>query len=390
MNLFEKEKKYFIQTYSRIPIEIESGKGIYLYDKNGKKYSDFFSGLGVNTLGYAHPRIIEAVSKQVSLFAHLSNNFITDIQIEFTKKLLYYSKMSKAFLTNSGTESIEGAIKLIRKKFGPDKIIISLTNSFHGRTYGSMTLTGRDKYRKGFEPLLPNIAQSDFNDINKITELVNENTAAIFLEFIQGEGGINEVSIDFVNKIDELRSKYKFLIVADAIQDGLGRSGKPFAHEYYNFKPDIIVTAKAIGGGLPLGALLVNEQLVDVFEKGKHGTTFGGNPVSCASGLVVLEEVFENGLMENALELGKYFKDELIKIQEINPSLIKEIRGKGLMLGIELSFPCNKFVTSMRERGFLINCTNENVVRLLPPLIINKDEINSFLETLRICIKNYE
>lgn len=390
MNLFEKEKKYFLQTYSRIPIEIKSGKGIYLIDKNGKKYSDFFSGLGVNALGYAHPRIIEAVSKQISLFAHLSNNFITDIQNEFTEKLLFYSKMSKAFLTNSGTESIEGALKLIRKKFGPDKKIFSLSNSFHGRTYGSMTLTGRDKYRKGFEPLLPNIRQLDFNNVDELTNSIDENTAAIFLEFIQGEGGINEVSIDYINKLEELRRKYEFLVVADAIQDGIGRSGKLFVHEYYNFKPDIIITAKAIGGGLPLGAFLVNEQLINVFETGKHGTTFGGNPVSCASGKVVLEEVFENGLMENALELGKYFKDELIKIQKIYPSLIKEIRGKGLMIGIELSFPCNKFVTLMRENGFLINCTNENVLRLLPPLIITQNEINSFLETFGICIKNYE
>ncbi len=266
-SIFDKEKELFVHTYNRIPLEIERGEGIYLIDKSGEKYMDFFSGLAVNALGYAHPKIVAAVSKQISKFGHLSNNFITDIQIEFTELLLKYSGMSKVFLTNSGTESIEGALKLIRMKFGPNKKIYALTDSFHGRTYGAMTLTGREKYRKGFEPFLPNISHIIFNSIEDLNLNVDENTAAVFLEFIQGEGGINVVSEEFAKRLVELREKYGFAIVSDAIQCGIGRTGKPFSHNHLGVVPDIIVTAKAIGGGLPLGAFLVSEKYADVFQK---------------------------------------------------------------------------------------------------------------------------
>ena len=289
-NIFEKEKEFFIHTYNRIPVEIKSGQGVHLIDKNGNRYLDFFSGLGVNALGYAHPKIVKAVSEQIAKFAHLSNNYITDIQIEFAELLLKNSKMSKVFLSNSGTEAIEGAIKLIRKKYGPDKKIYSLTNSFHGRTYGAMSLTARSKYRKGFEPLLPNIEQINFNDVNDLQNKIDKNTAGIFIEFIQGEGGINVVSQEFADKLKELRNKFDLLIVADGIQCGIGRTGLPFSHNHLNINPDIIVSAKAIGGGLPLGAILISSELEDVFEVGKHGTTFGGNPVSCAAGKVVLKK----------------------------------------------------------------------------------------------------
>ncbi len=388
MNIFDREKLFFLPTYNRIPIEIKSGEGIYLIDKNGDKYLDFFSGLGVNALGYAHPEIIKAVTKQVALFGHLSNNYITDIQIDFTEKLLYYSNMSKAFLTNSGTEAVEGVIKLIRKKYGPNKTIFSLSNSFHGRTYGAMSLTAREKYRKGFEPLLPNIKQINFNDVESLSKSVNEDTAAIFIEFIQGEGGINEVSSEFVNRLESLRRKYDFIIVADAIQDGIGRTGKPFTHNYFDFIPDIIVVAKAVGGGLPLGAFLVSENLTSILETGKHGTTFGGNPIACAAGKIVLEEVFEKGLMVNAYLSGNYFKKELEKLQQNFPEVIREIRGKGLMLGIDLRSEGNTFVSRMREKGILINCTNETVLRLLPPMIITLEHIEHFLTIFKEILQN--
>ncbi len=377
--ILEKEKELFLHTYKRIPIDIDHGEGVFLFDKNGKKYLDFFSGLAVNALGYAHPKIVSAVSEQIAKFAHLSNYYITQIQIDFTGKLLNYSGMSKAFLTNSGAEAVEGAIKIIRKAFGPDKKIFSLTSSFHGRTYGALSLTAREKYRKGFEPLLKNIEQINFNDVKDMDAKLDNDTAAIFVEFIQGEGGINVLNDEFVQKLISLRGKYHFLIAADEIQTGIGRTGKPFAYNHYNFIPDIVLTAKAMGGGLPIGAILTSKKLGDVFSYGNHGTTFGGNPVCCAAGKVVLEEVFENSLLKNVDTVGKYLLENLIKLKAEFPKIIKEVRGKGLMIGVELFFECTEIVGLMRERGVLINCTNQNVIRLLPPLIITKENVDNFI-----------
>ena len=387
MDILEKDKSLFLSTYNRIPLNIDFGQGVHLFDKEGNRYLDFFSGLAVNALGYAHPRIVQAVADQISKFAHLSNNYITDIQIEFTELLLKYAKMSKAFLTNSGTESIEGAIKLIRKKFGPDKKIFALTDSFHGRTYGALSLTGRQKYKTGFEPLLPNISYINFNDVADLEKKIDNDTAAIFLELIQGEGGINLVSQDFITKIIELKKRYSFLIVADEIQSGIGRTGRPFAYNHFNLSPDIVVVAKAIGGGLPLGAFLVSPEISDVFEIGKHGTTFGGNPVSCAAGKVVLEEVFESGLMNEVAELGDYFFNQLLEIKKMFPGDIKDVRGKGFMIGIELSYECSDIVKEMREKKVLVNCTNKNVIRILPPLISTKSDIDFFLFNLHETLK---
>ena len=387
--LFEKEKELFLPTYSRIPVEVSHGEGVYLIDKKGDKYLDFFSGLAVNALGYAHPKIVEAVCRQIGKFGHLSNNFITDVQVEFTEKLLKYSKMSRAFLSNSGTEAVEGAIKLVRLKMGPEKKIFSLTNSFHGRTYAAMTLTAREKYQKGFEPLVPNVGHIEFNNVKDLELKAGHDTAAIIFEFIQGEGGINEVSEEFIRKVVELRKKYGFILVADAIQDGIGRSGKAFVHEYFGgVEPDIIVTAKAIGGGLPLGAFLTTESLKDVFSTGKHGTTFGGNPVSCAAGKVVLEEVFEHGLLEKVFENGNYFKKELLKLKSEFPNDIKDVRGKGYMLGVELNYEASTAVKAMRDRRVLSNATNVNVIRILPPFIAGKGDIDLYLSVLKDAIKN--
>ncbi len=254
--------------------------------------------MGVNALGHAHPGIAEAINKQTAKFLHLSNYFITDIQLEFTAKLLKYSNMSKAFLTNSGAEAVEAAIKAIRRLKGNEGEIFSLTNSFHGRTYGALSLTDRKKYKKGFEPLLPKISSIKFNDEEDLQKKINKKTAAVFIEFLQGESGINLISTQFVELLTELRQKYNFAIVADCIQSGVGRTGKPFAFNHFEITPDIVLLAKSIGGGLPLGAMLTKGEFDESFSYGSHGTTFGGNPVSCAAGLIVLEEVFENGLMK--------------------------------------------------------------------------------------------
>lgn len=387
-SIIDLEKGLFLNTYNRLPIEISHGRGVHLFDKEGNRYLDFFSGLGVNALGYAHPGIVHAVSTQIQKFAHLSNNYITDIQIEFTGLLLKHSSMSKAFLTNSGTESVEGALKLIRKHYGPEKKIFSLTGSFHGRTYGAVTLTGKEKYTKGFEPLLPGIEQINFNDAEDLHRKVDQKTAAVFIEFIQGEGGINVVTEEFARDLIKLRDEFGFALIADEIQSGIGRTGKPFAFNHYDIEPDIIVVAKAIGGGLPLGAILVSPKFENDFAPGVHGTTFGGNPVCCAAGKVVLEEVFERGLMNDVDKLGKYLKEQLYEIKLMYSGDIKEIRGKGFMLGVELNYPGNDLVKKMRERKVLTNCTSNTVIRLLPPLISSKSDIDFFLYNLHEVLKN--
>ncbi len=386
--LIDKEHQFFLPTYKRIPFDIKTGEGIFLIDKNNNRYLDFFAGLAVNALGYAHPKIIKAVTDQISKFAHLSNYFISDIQIKFAEKLLNISNADKAFLTNSGTEATEAAIKLIRKKFGPDKKIFSLTNSFHGRTYGALSITNRPKYQKGFEPLLQNCDTIKFNDVIELKDKINENTAAIFVEFIQGEGGIYEITDQFAEELTSLKQKFDFIIVADEIQSGIGRTGKNFTFNYYNIEPDLILVAKAIGGGLPLGALLTSKNLNDVFSYGEHGTTFGGNPVACAAGLVVLEEVFENGLIKNVFELGDYFKTRLTDIKNKFTDKIKDVRGKGFMIGVELTFPGQIIVDEMFKRKILTNCTNNNVIRILPPLIARKEHVDLYLNNFEEVISS--
>ena len=378
-NIFSLEKKLFHQTYNRIPLEISHGEGVHLFAKNGERYLDFFSGLAVNALGYANPRINDAIIKQLDKFSHLSNSYISDIQVEVAELLLKYSGLNKIFFTNSGTEAVEGVLKLLRNYYGPDKNILALSDSFHGRTYGSLSLTGREKYRQPFLPLLNGIQFIRFNNIKELEKSIDENTAAVFLELIQGEGGVNVVSNEFAESLIELRLKYDFAIVVDEIQSGIGRTGKGFAFEHYNFKPDILVVAKAIGGGLPLGAFLTSEKFSNVLSPGEHGTTFGGNPVACAAGKIVLQEVFENGLVDNVQSNGEYFFKELNVLKKKIDSIIQDVRGLGYFIGIEVKEDGNLFVEKLRERKVLINCTNNNVLRILPPLISQKEHIDFFL-----------
>jgi len=295
--------------------------------------------------------------------------------------------MSKVFLSNSGTEANEAALKIIRKKFGPDKKIFSLTKGFHGRTFGSLSLTDKEKYRKDFEPLMPNVGRIKFNDVSDLKGKIDDNTAAIFIEYIQGEGGVNIVSNDFISILNDLKNRFNFIVVADEIQSGIGRTGKPFAYNHFSLKPDIITCAKAIGGGLPLGAVLTSPEFDEIFDIGKHGTTFGGNPVSCAAGIVVLKEIFENGFMEHVKELGDYFIEQLNELKTIFPNDIKEVRGKGFMIGIELFYGGNNIVEEIRNRNVLINCTSSNVLRILPPLIAGKNEIDFFLYNFHETLK---
>lgn len=379
-DLLSKEQEFLLQTYKRIPLEIDHGEGVYLFTKDGKKYLDFFSGLAVNALGYGNPKLINAIENQIKKYIHLSNYYLNEPQIELAERLVKYSGLSKVFFSNSGTEAIEASLKLIRKKFGANKKIISFANAFHGRTYASLSLGGKEKYKKYFSPLLENIIQLEFNDISQLENNVDENTAAVYIEIIQGEGGVRIASKPFVKKLIEQKNELGFALVTDEVQSGIGRTGKPFAFNHFDVEPDLIIVAKSIGGGLPLGALITNKNYSEVFQTGDHGSTFGGNPVVCAAGLVVINEIFENGLINNVETLGNYFISKSNQIQKKYSDIIKEVRGFGFMIGVELNNNCSDFVKSFRENGILVNCTSENVIRILPPLISTKKHIDYFLK----------
>lgn len=392
MNTFDRELAYFFHTYKRIPLEIERGDGVYLFAKNGTRYLDMFSGLAVNALGYNHPKIVRAIQEQSQKYIHLSNYYLQEPQIQLAEMLVKYSGYKKVFFCNSGTEAIEGALKIVRK-WGSKKNkkeIISFTNAFHGRTMGALSMMDRAKYRDGYEPFLENFTIVEFNNPQELQKTVNENTLAIVLEFIQGEGGVVPVTEEFANEVKKLKSQFGFLLIADEIQAGIGRTGKFFGFQHYNIQPDIVVVAKPIGGGLPLGAILGNETVADVLEPGVHGTTFGGNPVACAAGIAVLEEIMENGLMTNAERMGSLLKSKLLDLQKEFPTLVKEVRGYGLMLGMELTQEGESLVTAMREKKILINCTNQNVLRFLPPLIINEQHVMETVTSLREVFQNLQ
>lgn len=384
-SLFQKEEKYFFHTYKRLGLDIERGEGVYLYARDGKRYLDFFGGLAVNALGYNHPQVNRAIIEQVHKYIHLSNFYVQEPQVRLAERLIEASGFERVFFGNSGTEAVEGAIKLARKwgkNFGKTHLI-GLTNSFHGRTMGALSLTERQKYREGYEPFLPNVSHVEFNDVAQLRAAVNEQTLGVILEFIQGEGGVFVVSPEFADALNELRQKLGFLIIADEIQSGIGRTGKFFAFEHFGVTPDIVVIAKAIGGGLPLGAFLGNERVAEVLSYGSHGTTFGGNPVACSAGLAVLQEVLDEGLMKQAGETGDYLKKKFAELQTRFPALVKEVRGLGCMLGVELSRDGQPVVDQMQERGFLVNCTHQSVLRFLPPYVVTREECDSLVQELR-------
>lgn len=388
-NSFHRDEEYIIHTYKRLPIEITHGEGVYLFSKDGRKFLDFFSGLAVNALGYGNKKVISSIEDQLNKYLHISNYYISTPQIQLAEKLVKYSGLAKVFFTNSGTEAIEASLKLVRKVSGPQKRIIAFSNAFHGRTYGALSISGKEKYKKQFEPLVPNIVRLNFNDIDEIKNSIDANTAAVFIEFVQGEAGIYTASAQFVQQLDELRKIFGFILVADEIQTGIGRTGKRFSFNHYNIEPDIIVLAKAIGGGLPLGAMIIHKKYSEAFQPGDHGSTFGGNPVACAAGLAVTEIVFENGLVDQVEKLGNYFKSELVSISTNFQSIINEVRGIGFMLGVELKDSCLNIVDEFLKNGILVNCTNDKVIRILPPLIATKDNIDYFLSTFRNILNKY-
>jgi acetylornithine/N-succinyldiaminopimelate aminotransferase len=388
-SMMEKEAKVFFHTFHRLPLEIERGEGVYLFSKDGKRYADFFGGLAVNALGYNHPGINAAIEKQIHRYIHLSNYYLQDTQIELAERIIAVSGFKRIFFSNSGTEAVEGAIKLARKwgqKSGKTQLL-NLSNSFHGRTMGALSLTDRPQYRKGYNPFLQNTETIQFNDINDLRLKINKDTLGVFVECIQGEGGINVVTKEFADELNALQEKFGFLILADEVQSGVGRTGRFFGFEHIGLHPDIVVIAKAIGGGLPLGAILGNERVTEVFSYGEHGTTFGGNPVACAAGCAVMEEVIQKGLMKQAGTIGAYIKLKALEMQKEFPAIIKEVRGLGCMLGIDIDRDGQPIVDELRNRGLLINCTNTTVLRLLPPYTITQELCDQLMGELRSLLK---
>ena len=390
--LHDNDKKYILNLYNRLNLEAERADGVYLYDKNNNKYLDMYSGISVNNLGY-DKEIANVIKNQVDKYIHLSNYFVSEPTVNLAKLLVDNSFASKVYFSNSGTEANEAAIKLCRKygrKINDNKIeILSALNSFHGRTYGGLTLTGQEKYQNDFKPLLSGVNYFEFNNIESLREKVSENTCAVFLEVIQGEGGIVEVSQEFMNELVKLSKMYNFLIVIDEIQTGIGRSGDLFAFEKYNITPDIVTLAKSIGGGLPLGAMLVNEKLEEVLKVGDHGSTFGGNPVACAAGEYVLNKIVNTDLLKEVKEKSNYLLNELENIKEEFPTLIKEIRGRGMMIGIDVGENAIAIRDCALDNRLLLNVTNKTIIRLLPSLCISNSEINEFLEKFREVLKSF-
>ena len=382
----ETEKKIFFHNYARLPIAVTHGEGVWLVGDDGTRYLDMIAGIGVNALGYGDNRLAEAISSQSAKLIHASNLFMMHPQFELAEKLLALSGLSKLFFANSGTEAIEAAIKIARKwagQFGdPDKKeVLSLSNCFHGRTYGAMSLTAKPKYVDGFEPLLAGTGMINFNDINDLEEKVSIKTAAVFIEVVQGEGGIHRISQPFIDRLKELREQYNFLIVADEIQAGCGRTGTFFSYTQVNVEPDLVCLAKPLGGGLPLSAVIGIEKVADVLTYGNHGTTFGGNPVACAAGIAMINAIHDDHLMENAEKIGSFINDEVLKMAAKHPQILG-IRQYGLMIGITVDKEAKYYAGKALEKHVLIKATSVNVIRLLPPLVISQKEAQHCINVL--------
>lgn len=389
-SLYEQDKKYILNTYNRLDLIIEKGEGSYVFDIDGNKYLDMYSGISVNNLGH-DKGIVEAIIKQASKYMHLSNYFVSEPVVNLAKLLVENTFASKVFFTNSGTESNEAAIKLCRKygkQSNENKYeLLSAYNSFHGRTTGALALTGQEKYQKNFMPLIPGVSHFKYNDIEDLRAKVNENTCGLFLEIIQGEGGIVEISKEFIDEVVKLSKKYNFLIVIDEIQAGMGRTGDLFAYEQYNFTPHIVTISKSVGGGIPLGAMLVSDDIENVLQPGDHGSTFAANPVSCAGGEYVMNKLVNTDLCNEVKSKGDYLISKLTNLKEKHPNIIKDVRGRGLMIGVDVGQYANDIKKIAQENRLLLNSTNNTIIRLLPSLCITTDEINEFLTIFEKILK---
>ncbi len=380
-DMIEKDAEFIYNIYSKKPFILKKAEGTYLYDDNGNQYLDFLSGIAVNTLGNRHHVVIKAIENQLSKYLHVSNFFHQEPQIKLAEKLISITGLSKVYFSNSGTESTEAAIKLSRAWANTQgkNTIIAIKGGFHGRTYGALSLMEQESYKKNMYPFLENCKIVDAND--NIEEIINEDTAAVLFEVIQGEGGIRTMPVEFLNSLINLKAKYDFLIIVDEIQTGIGRTGRYFAYQNFNLQPDIILSAKALGGGLPLGAIICSEKVSSTWQYGQHGTTFGGNPIACAAGLAVLDFI-SNQFLDDVKAKGEYLSQKLNDLKSKYPN-ISEIRGLGLMVGIKFNeILAPDVVDSLFNHKVLVCKSSDNVVRILPPLNVSYQEIEIFLEKL--------
>ncbi len=376
----EKADKYIMKTYGRYPLVPVKGEGCYLWDADGRKYLDFLAGVAVNNLGHCHPKVTAALRKQAGELIHCSNFYHIPQQIELAELLCSHSFADRAFFCNSGAEANEAAIKLARKysreKFGADRYeIITALSSFHGRTMATVSATGQEKVQRFFDPLLHGFKHVPFNDAEALRKAVSSGTCAVMLEPIQGEGGIVVPCAEYMRDVRKICDENHLILIFDEVQVGIGRTGKLFAHEHFGIAPDIMTLAKALAGGAPIGTMLAREEIAESFSPGTHGSTFGGNPLVTAAGIAAVRAILEEGILENAVEMGKYLTDRLESLKSKFP-FITEVRGIGLMIGMELSVPGAEIVKQALAQGLLLNVAQDRVLRFLPPLIVKKNEID--------------
>ncbi len=366
--------QFLLPSVKRVSVCLVKGKGSRVWDLEGKEYLDFFPGWGVSGLGHCHAAVGYAIKNQARKIVHISNNYLNLKQAELAREIAKRGFAGRCFFSNSGAEAVEAAVKFARR-YGQETgrfEIITMKRSFHGRTYGAMTATGQDKIHEGFDPLLPGFSYAEFNDFESVKRLVTPKTVAIMFEPVQGEGGIHVATPEFVRAVRALCDEKDLLLIFDEVQTGMGRTGKIFAYQHYGLEPDLMVLAKSLGNGVPIGALVVNAKVKrEIFTPGTHASTYGGNPLVCAAALAVFKTIQKERLLQNVERLGTLLRERLAEFKTRFP-VIKEVRGVGLMIGVELSCPGHAYVDRARERGLLVNCTQENVLRLLPAINISK------------------
>ena len=382
----ELEKRRLVPTYDRMPFLAVRGEGCYLYDDTGKKYLDFLAGLGVNALGYSHPEMLEALRDPSESLLHVSNLVYHRFQAPLADKLARLTGLDRAFFANTGTEAVEGAMKLARaygRHLAPERFeILAIENSFHGRTFGALSATWPEKYRKPFEPLPPGVTFVRQDDVAHLEDNFSPRVAALLVEVIQGEGGVVELDEKFLKAGQELCRKHGALFICDEIQCGLGRTGNFFAYQRFGLQPDVVLVAKPLAGGLPLAAILARERVAQTFHPGMHGTTFGGGPLQCRLALKFMEILERPEFLEHVRQVGGYFHAQLLQLQKELP-VIRRVRGQGLMLAAELAVPGKEAVRMGLEAGLIFNCTQERVLRFLPPLIIERQHVDQLIAALR-------
>ncbi|SPQ00406.1 Acetylornithine aminotransferase [Candidatus Sulfobium mesophilum] len=386
--LLEESSQYLMNTYNRFPIVLRKGRGMKVWSSDGKEYLDFVGGIAVNCLGHCHPKVVVAIQKQAQRLIHVSNYYHIEPQIKLAKLLVENSFADKAFFCNSGAEANEAAIKLARRYFrehvGVNRFeIITAINSFHGRTIATLSATGQAKFKAGFEPLVPGFKHVDFDDIDAVDRAITKETCAVLMEPIQGEGGVKIPDPDYLRDLREVCDRHGILLILDEVQTGMGRTGKLFAYEHFGIKPDIVTLAKGLGGGVPIGAMLATDKVASGFQPGTHASTFGGNPLVCAAAVVTLEVLIEDGfILDQCRRMGKYFKKRLEEMKKEFPSVIADVRGMGLLIGMELIRDGAPIVKTCMDRGLLINCTAGNILRFMPPLIVTEKEIDHLIDVL--------